>query len=192
MPRFWIKLSCSNNAARRVPTFPAEQSGGRTRDKKICNSFCISLTYSYLCSMNKYIVIAAVVAMLAATSCEQKKDDGAATMLAEIEQLYEQGNYNAALDSIKLLRVRYPKAIAERQRALRIWQEASLKAAQQDIALTDSALQAVTAQMQAETRIYERNMLGVKKDSLQVRYEALIGEVRIIRKRMEESPQNRE
>ena len=142
--------------------------------------------------MNKYIVIAAVVAMLTATSCEQKKDDGAATMLAEIEQLYEQGNYNAALDSIKLLRVRYPKAIAERQRALCIWQEASLKAAQQDIALTDSALQAVTAQMQAETRIYERNMLGVKKDSLQVRYEALIGEVRIIRKRMEESPQNRE
>ena len=130
--------------------------------------------------MNKYIVIAAVVAMLTATSCEQKKDEGAATMLAEIEQLYEQGNYNAALDSIKLLRVRYPKAIAERQRALRIWQEASLKAAQQDIALTDSALQ---------TRIYERNMLGVKKDSLQVRYEALIGEVRIIRKRMEESPQ---
>ena len=142
--------------------------------------------------MNKYIVIAAVVAMLTATSCEQKKDEGAATMLAEIEQLYEQGNYNAALDSIKLLRVRYPKAIAERQRALRIWQGASLKAAQQDIALTDSALQAVTAQMQAETRIYERNMLGVKKDSLQVRYEALIGEVRIIRKRMEESPQNRE
>ena len=142
--------------------------------------------------MNKYIVIAAVVAMLTATSCEQKKDEGAATMLAEIEQLYEQGNYNAALDSIKLLRVRYPKAIAERQRALRIWQEASLKAAQQDIALTDSALQAVTAQMRAETRIYERNMLGVKKDSLQVRYETLIGEVRIIRKRMEESPQNRE
>ena len=139
--------------------------------------------------MNKYIVIAAVVAMLTATSCEQKKDDGAATMLAEIEQLYEQGNYYAALDSIKLLRVRYPKAVAERQRALRIWQEASLKEAQQDIALTDSALQAVTAQMQAETRIYERNMLGVKKDSLQVRYEALIGEVRIIRKRMEESPQ---
>ena len=139
--------------------------------------------------MNKYIVIAAVVAMLTATSCKQKKDDGAVTMLAEIEQLYEQGNYNAALDSIKLLRVRYPKAIDERQRALRIWQEASLKAAQQDIALTDSALQAVTAQMQAETRIYERNMLGVKKDSLQVRYEALIGEVRIIRKRMEESPQ---
>ena len=141
----------------------------------------------YLCSMNKNIIIAAIVAMLTATGCEQKKDEGAATMLAEIEQLYEQGNYAAALDSIVLLRARFPKALAERQRALRIWQEASLKQAQQDIALTDSALQAVTAQMQAETRIYERNMLGVKKDSLQVRYEALIGEVRIIRKRMEEN-----
>ena len=137
--------------------------------------------------MNKNIIIAAIVAMLTATGCEQKKDAGAATMLAEIEQLYEQGNYAAALDSIVLLRARFPKALAERQRALRIWQEASLKQAQQDIALTDSALQAVTAQMQAETRIYERNMLGVKKDSLQVRYEALIGEVRIIRKRMEEN-----
>lgn len=137
--------------------------------------------------MNKNIVIAAVVAMLAATGCEQKKDEGAATMLTEIEQLYEQGNYKAALDSIVLLRARFPKALAERQRALRIWQEASLKQAQEDIALTDSALQAVTAQMQAETRIYERNMLGVKKDSLQVRYEALIGEVRIIRKKMEDN-----
>ena len=58
--------------------------------------------------------------------------------------------------------------------------------AQADIAVTDSALQATTAQMQAEQRIYERNMLGVKKDSLQARYEALIGVVRMIRKRMDE------
>ena len=83
----------------------------------------------------------------------------------------------------------FPKAIHERQEALRIWQEASLKMAQQDIALTDSALQAVTDQMQTETRIYERNMLGVKKDSLQARYEALIGVVRMIRKRMNEIQQ---
>ena len=57
--------------------------------------------------------------------------------------------------------------------------------AQADIAVTDSLLQATTAQMNAEKRIYERNMLGVKKDSLQARYEALIGVVRMIRKRMD-------
>lgn len=107
-------------------------------------------------------------------------------LLSEIEQLYEQGDYRTVLDSIESLRAKFPTAVAERHRALQLWQEASLRLAQQDIAITDSALQAVTSQMEAESRIYERNMLGVKKDSLQARYEALIGVVRMIRKRMEE------
>ena len=133
--------------------------------------------------------IAAAAALLMATGCQEKHDVGAAELLEEIKQLFKQGQYAATLDSIESLRMHFPKAIHERQEALRIWQEASLKMAQQDIALTDSALQAVTAQMQAETRIYERNMLGVKKDSLQARYEALIGVVRMIRKRMNEIQQ---
>ena len=107
-------------------------------------------------------------------------------MLTEIEKLYEKGQYRTALDSIESLRMHFPKSVEARRKALRLWQEASLKMAQADIAVTDSALQATTAQMQAEQRIYERNMLGVKKDSLQARYEALIGVVRMIRKRMDE------
>lgn len=128
----------------------------------------------------------AVVFLCCLTACQKKAvDDKPQQLLKEIEQLYTSGRYQAALDSIVVLRSRFPKALAERKRALRLWQEASEKLAQQDIALTDSALQATTAQMNRETRIYERNMLGVKRDSLQARYEALIGEVRIIRKRME-------
>ena len=133
------------------------------------------------------IVVAAVLLMT--TACQEKHDVGAAELLEDIKHLFKQGQYAATLDSIESLRMHFPKAIHERQEALRIWQEASLKMAQQDIALTDSALQAVTAQMQAEPRIYERNMLGVKKDSLQARYEALIGVVRMIRKRMNEIQQ---
>ena len=133
------------------------------------------------------IVVAAVLLMT--TACQEKHNVGAAELLEEIKHLFKQGQYAATLDSIESLRMHFPKAIHERQEALRIWQEASLKMAQQDIALTDSALQAVTAQMQAEPRIYERNMLGVKKDSLQARYEALIGVVRMIRKRMNEIQQ---
>ena len=130
-----------------------------------------------------------VVAFLCCLAACQRKavDDRPQQLLAEIEQLYTSGHYQAALDSIVVLRSRFPNALAERKRALRLWQEASEKLAQEDIALTDSALQATTAQMNRETRIYERNMLGVKRDSLQARYEALSGEVRIIRKRMEES-----
>ncbi|MBR5918445.1 MAG: hypothetical protein IKZ83_00870 [Prevotella sp.] len=138
--------------------------------------------------MKKTFFLIATV-MVALTACQQKSDDDeAAQLLTEIETLYKQGEYRTALDSIESLRMRFPKSVEARRKALRLWQEASLKMAQQDIAVTDSALQATTAQMQAEQRIYERNMLGVKKDSLQARYEALIGVVRMIRKRMADSP----
>lgn len=127
-------------------------------------------------------------ALVVLTACQQKNEnDGATALLAEIETLYETGQYRTALDSIESLRRRFPTSVEARRKGLRLWQEASLKMAQADIALTDSALQATTAQMQAEQRIYERNMLGVKKDSLQARYEALIGVVRMIRKRMDET-----
>lgn len=126
-------------------------------------------------------------ALVVLTACQQKNEnDEANALLAEIETLYETGQYRTALDSIESLRRRFPTSVEARRKGLRLWQEASLKMAQADIAVTDSALQATTAQMQAEKRIYERNMLGVKKDSLQARYEALIGVVRMIRKRMEE------
>jgi len=126
-------------------------------------------------------------ALVVLTACQQKNEnDEANALLAEIETLYETGQYRTALDSIESLRRRFPTSVEARRKGLLLWQEASLKMAQADIAVTDSALQATTAQMQAEQRIYERNMLGVKKDSLQARYEALIGVVRMIRKRMDE------
>ena len=126
-------------------------------------------------------------AFVVLTACQQKNENYEANaLLAEIETLYETGQYRTALDSIESLRRRFPTSVEARRKGLRLWQEASLKMAQADIAVTDSALQATTAQMQAEQRIYERNMLGVKKDSLQARYEALIGVVRMIRKRMDE------
>lgn len=137
-----------------------------------------------------YVIIIAVLALLLAGCSKKDAEREPAQLLTEIEQLFEQQRYEETLDSIEALRTRFPKAIAERRKALRIWQEASLKMAQQDVALTDSALQTVTAQMQAETRIYERNMLGVKRDSLQARYEAMIGVVRMIRKRMKDNGQN--
>ena len=130
-----------------------------------------------------------IAVLLMLSSCQQKENTSDASQLLEVvKQLYEDGHYSEALDSIESLRSKYPTAIEERRQALRLWQEASLKMAQDDIAKTDSALQATTRQMEAETRIYERNMLGVKKDSLQARYEAMIGVVRMIRKRMEQSP----
>ena len=137
--------------------------------------------------MKKMMLTMALV--LAFVACTQRttEDDKAAQLLEKIETLNREGAYAAALDSITSLRQQFPRAVNARRRALEIWQEASLKMTQDDIGRTDSALQAVTRQMEAETNIYKRNMLGVKRDSLQARYEGLIGTVRVIHKKMEEN-----
>ena len=137
--------------------------------------------------MKKMMLTIALVLAFAACTQRTTEDDKAARLLEKIEKLNREGAYAAALDSITSLRQQFPRAVNARRRALEIWQEASLKMTQDDIGRTDSALQAVTRQMEAETNIYKRNMLGVKRDSLQARYEGLIGTVRVIHKKMEEN-----
>ena len=137
--------------------------------------------------MKKMMLTIALVLAFAACTQRTTEDDKAAQLLEKIEKLNREGAYAAALDSITSLRQQFPRAVNARRRALEIWQEASLKMTQDDIGRTDSALQAVTRQMEAETNIYKRNMLGVKRDSLQARYEGLIGTVRVIHKKMEEN-----
>ena len=137
--------------------------------------------------MKKMMLTIALALAFAACTQRTTEDDKAAQLLEIIETLNREGAYAAALDSITSLRQQFPRAVNARRRALEIWQEASLKMTQDDIGRTDSALQAVTRQMEAETNIYKRNMLGVKRDSLQARYEGLIGTVRVIHKKMEEN-----
>ena len=137
--------------------------------------------------MKKMMLTIALVLAFAACTQRTTEDDKAARLLEKIETLNREGAYAAALDSITSLRQQFPRAVNARRRALEIWQEASLKMTQDDIGRTDSALQAVTRQIEAETNIYKRNMLGVKRDSLQARYEGLIGTVRVIHKKMEEN-----
>ena len=134
--------------------------------------------------MKKLTLITLIALTLA--SCAKTDDEQAREMLTRIHTLYESGNYRATLDSITLLRDRYPAAIEVRKEALVVWQNASLKMAQADVAATDVLLQQTTAQLDTTTNRYQRNMLGVKRDSLQVRYDALCGTVRVIHKRQAE------
>lgn len=136
--------------------------------------------------MRRILVLAAGVMLLA--GCGNKESELAQQMLQSIESQYAKGEYRVVLDSIKKLREKFPEAVEQRKKALEIWQEASLKITQADIAVTDSALQTVARQMQAATDIATRNKLGVIRDSLQVRYEALCGTVRVIHKRQEMLP----
>ncbi len=127
------------------------------------------------------LTLAALAILMA--SCQKTEDEKAAPLMNKIDSLYNAGNYQATLNAITQLRANHPKAVESRKKALRIWQDASLKMAQADIARTDSALQATIAQYGEEKDLYKKNMLGVKRDSLQVRYDALCGTVRVIHKR---------
>lgn len=138
--------------------------------------------------MRKILILTLIACMTAfMASCGRSEDEKAAPLMHRIDSLYQAGDYPSALNAVTLLRAKFPKAIESRKRALTIWQDASLKMTQEDIGRTDSALQAVTRQFDAETDIGRRNRLGVLRDSLQVRYDALCGTVRVIHQRQKEN-----
>lgn len=136
--------------------------------------------------MKAKVFFLTAVAAVTLLSCGPTESDNAAELVAQIEQLYADGKYQTVLDSITSLRQRYPKEVEARRRVLPIWQDASLRIAQADIARTDSALQATIAEMAAAKTFRERNFIGIRRDSLQVRYDVLVGTVRVIHRRQQE------
>lgn len=136
--------------------------------------------------MKAKVFFLTAVAAVTLLSCGPTESDNAAALVAQIEQLYADGKYQTVLDSITSLRQRYPKEVKARRRVLPIWQDASLRIAQADIARTDSALQVTIAEMEAAKTIRERNFIGIRRDSLQVRYDVLVGTVRVIHRRQQE------
>lgn len=136
--------------------------------------------------MKAKVFFLTAVAAVTLLSCGPTESDNAAALVAQIEQLYADGKYQTVLDSITSLRQRYPKEVEARRRVLPIWQDASLRIAQADIVRTDSALQATIAEMEAAKTIRERNFIGIRRDSLQVRYDVLVGTVRVIHRRQQE------
>ena len=120
------------------------------------------------------------------TACAKTDDEKAQNLLAQIDQLYAKGKYKETLDSITVLRDRFPMALESRRKALTIWQKASLAMAQKDVANTDIRLQEVARQIEETTDRLTRDMLLVKRDSLQARYEAMCGVVRMIHARQKQ------
>ena len=107
-------------------------------------------------------------------------------MITRINSLYESGNDRAALDSITVLRDRYTAATEAGKAAPVLSQNAALNMAQADAAQTDILLQQTIAKIASTTDRYERNMRGVRRDSLQARYDAMCGVVKMIRMRQKQ------
>ena len=67
--------------------------------------------------MRRHIIIIAATAFLL-TACDDNGSKEAQAMLDNICALRDNGHYAEALDSIKSLRQRFPKAIRQREQAL--------------------------------------------------------------------------
>lgn len=133
----------------------------------------------------KHLLSLAAAALLL-TACAQSEEEKAAASLQTIDSLYAQGKYSQTLDSITSLRSRFPTAVEARKKALKVWQDASLKMAQAEVAATDVLLQQTTDELARATTLYEKNKLAFRRDSLQARYEAMCGVVRMIHMRQKQ------
>ena len=144
-----------------------------------------------------YIALAATLA-----GCDEKQDRELKALVTEMRESYAEGRDSACLAAIDTLRAKFPKAIAERKEALKLYQEASLRIAQKQLAYVDSALEAeknifqtmeksVAAHKEAGiataeelTALTRKRML---RDSLQTQFDVLCAKIKYIHKRQKQA-----
>ena len=122
----------------------------------------------------------------------------AENMLEQAEKYFSEGSYDRAKIAIDSLRKVYPGAVETRKKALKLFQNISLKEAQEDRAVTDSALQAVTldykyikdkvdrdkAELRATAEELETlTRTKMKLDSLKVRFDMQCAKIKYIHKK---------
>ena len=125
----------------------------------------------------------------------------AENMLEQAEKYFSEGSYDRAKIAIDSLRKVYPGAVETRKKALKLFQNISLKEAQEDLAITDRALQAVTldykyikdkvdrdkAELRATAEELETlTRTKMKLDSLKVRFDMQCAKIKYIHKKQKE------
>lgn len=140
-----------------------------------------------------------LTAMLVACGSNTQKE--AEQLLEQAKTQFEQKQYERALSAIDSLRKIYPNAIDTRKKALKLQQSIELKRAQEELALVDSMLQAVSHDFRYQQQKVEKDkqelratadeltMLTktrMRRDSLQTRFEVLCAKIRYIHKKQKE------
>lgn len=146
-------------------------------------------------------IVMLLVGALLMLGCADDRQKEAEAMLEQANRQFEQRQYDEALMTIDSLRKVYPGAIETRRQALRLQQNVELKRSQEELALVDSALQAVKHDYEYQKQKVEKDkaelratpeeltMLTktrVKRDSLQTRFDVLCAKIRYIHKKQKE------
>ena len=152
--------------------------------------------------MKKCLILQIMVGAMLTVSCGGSDAQQAAeNMLEQAEKYFSEGSYDRAKIAIDSLRKVYPGAVETRKKALKLFQNISLKEAQEDLAVTDSALQAVTLDYKyikdkvnrdkAELRATAEELelltrTKMKYDSLKVRFDMQCAKIKYIHKKQKE------
>lgn len=151
--------------------------------------------------MKKILIsIAASVAILAACS-ENNSQRAADNILNTAEKYFSEGQYDMAMKAIDSLRKEYPTAVETRKKALKLYQNAALKEAQADLALTDQKMQEAIKEYDIKKKIVDKakaelkasaeeldalTKMKMRLDSLQVRFDTQCAKIKYIHKKQKE------
>lgn len=150
---------------------------------------------------NRFMSCLVVLISTVWVACGDDTQKQAEKMLQKADQLFEQRQYDRALIVIDSLRKVHPNAIDTRKRALKLYQDIELKRSQEELALLDSALQAVNHDYEYQKQKVEKDKAELRatpeeltmltktrmhRDSLQTRYDVLCGKIRYIHKKQKE------
>lgn len=151
--------------------------------------------------MKKILIsIAASVTILAACS-ENNSQRAADNILNTAEKYFSEGQYDMAMKVIDSLRKEYPTAVETRKKALKLYQNAALKEAQADLALTDQKMQEAIKEYDIKKKIVDKakaelkasaeeldalTKMKMRLDSLQVRFDTQCAKIKYIHKKQKE------
>ena len=151
--------------------------------------------------MKKTIVLLFAITVVLVSCGGNDAQKTAEDMLEKAEKYFSEGSYDRAKITIDSLRKVYPGAVETRKKALKLFQDISLKEAQEDLALTDSIMQAVSldykyikdkvekdkAELRATAEELEQlTRTKMKYDSLKVRFDMQCAKIKYIHKKQKE------
>lgn len=134
-------------------------------------------------------------------SCKDEKADALEKLMTEIRDDFKAERDSDCLVAIDSLRTRFPKAVNERKEALVLYQKASLRIAERDLAKTDLALEEAKSKfnnMQQSVNAHKESGVAtaqeltdltlqrMNRDSLQVRFDVLCAKIKYIHKRQKQ------
>lgn len=148
----------------------------------------------------KMFIILAIVSLLT-TSCGHNEKEQATQLLEEARAHFEEGALDAARANLDSLRKNYANDVEARKGALKLHQEIELKAAQEDMAKTDSLLQLANEELEALQKEVDKHKAALKatpeeltrltktrirRDSIRTRFETLGATIRYIHQKQKE------